>query len=51
VASEPLSGDNVWHPLSEGEMAGVDFRMRLTLRAGPTAPPRTAPTKTACSPG
>jgi glutamine amidotransferase len=51
VASEPLSGDNVWQPLAEGEMAGVDLRMRLTLRAGPPPPLRVPQTTTACSPG
>ncbi len=46
VASEPLSGDNVWQPLVEGEMVGVDFRMRLARRAGPAAPER-APAESA----
>jgi predicted glutamine amidotransferase len=32
LSSEPLQGDNVWHPLEEGEGIGVDFRMQL-LRA------------------
>ncbi len=43
VASEPLLGDNVWNPLREGEMAGVDFRMRFMRRDGPPAPHRSAP--------
>lgn len=29
VSSEPLLGDNVWLPLSEGDLIGVDWRMRL----------------------
>ncbi|NLY94733.1 MAG: class II glutamine amidotransferase [Myxococcales bacterium] len=29
VSSEPIEGENVWSPLSEGEIVGVDFRMRL----------------------
>lgn len=29
ISSEPLHGENVWEPLSEGETIGVDFRMRL----------------------
>jgi glutamine amidotransferase len=33
VASEPLGGDNVWLPLSEGEVIGVDGRMRLLRRS------------------
>jgi predicted glutamine amidotransferase len=44
VASEPLQGDNIWNTMAEGEMAGVDFRMRLTLRSGPPAPKRTVVT-------
>jgi glutamine amidotransferase len=28
-SSQPLSGDNVWHPMSEGDIVGVDARMRL----------------------
>jgi predicted glutamine amidotransferase len=28
VSSEPLSGENVWIPLSEGQVVGVDWRMR-----------------------
>jgi len=29
VSSEPLLGENVWLPLGEGELIGVDWRMRL----------------------
>jgi glutamine amidotransferase len=29
ISSEPLDGENIWEPLSEGETIGVDFRMRL----------------------
>lgn len=29
IASEPLQGENVWEPLAEGEIIGVDWRMRL----------------------
>jgi glutamine amidotransferase len=29
LSSEPLQGENVWHPLEPGEMVGVDWRMRL----------------------
>lgn len=32
VSSEPLQGENVWEPLSEGDVLGVDWRMRV-LRA------------------
>jgi predicted glutamine amidotransferase len=28
-SSEPLSGENVWHPMGEGDIVGVDARMRL----------------------
>lgn len=28
-SSEPLSGDNIWHPLSPGEIIGVDNDMKL----------------------
>jgi glutamine amidotransferase len=28
-SSQPLSGDNIWHPMSEGDIVGVDARMRL----------------------
>jgi len=40
IASEPLLGDNIWNLMREGEMVGVDFRMRLSQRQGPPAPPR-----------
>lgn len=30
LSSEPLGGENVWQPLEEGEVIGVDWRMRLT---------------------
>jgi glutamine amidotransferase len=29
LSSEPLSGENVWEPLAEGEVIGVDWRMRV----------------------
>lgn len=29
LSSEPLQGENVWHPLSEGDVIGVDWRMRV----------------------
>lgn len=29
IASEPLQGENVWEPLAEGDIVGVDWRMRL----------------------
>lgn len=29
IASEPLQGENVWEPLAEGDIIGVDWRMRL----------------------
>ncbi len=31
IASEPLQGENVWEPMSEGDIVGVDWRMRLQL--------------------
>lgn len=30
IASEPLQGENIWEPLADGEVVGVDWRMRLT---------------------
>lgn len=30
VSSEPLQGENVWLPLSPGDIVGVDSRMRVT---------------------
>jgi len=32
LSSEPLQGENVWEPLAEGDVLGVDWRMRV-LRA------------------
>jgi len=29
IASEPLQGENVWEPIGEGDIVGVDWRMRL----------------------
>jgi predicted glutamine amidotransferase len=29
LSSEPLQGENVWEPLSEGDVLGVDWRMRV----------------------
>ena len=37
IASEPLSGDNIWLEMSQGEMVGVDWRMRLERRTPATA--------------
>lgn len=31
IASEPLQGENVWESLGEGDIVGVDWRMRLQL--------------------
>ena len=31
VSSEPLQGENVWNEMAEGELVGVDDRMRLTV--------------------
>ena len=28
-SSEPLSGENIWLPLEEGDLIGVDWRMRV----------------------
>ncbi len=28
-SSQPLSGENVWHELAEGDLMGVDWRMRV----------------------
>ncbi|MBI3202185.1 MAG: class II glutamine amidotransferase [Myxococcales bacterium] len=30
LSSEPLHGENVWEKLEDGEVIGVDFRMRVT---------------------
>jgi predicted glutamine amidotransferase len=40
-SSQPLSGENVWHPMSEGDIVGVDSRMRLYDSAvqGRSVPP------------
>lgn len=29
LSSEPLGGENVWHELTDGDVIGVDWRMRL----------------------
>ncbi|MCA9531109.1 MAG: hypothetical protein KC543_13325, partial [Myxococcales bacterium] len=29
-SSEPIHGENIWLPLRDGEMIGVDWRMRVT---------------------
>jgi glutamine amidotransferase len=34
VSSEPLEGENVWTGLTEGELVGVDFRMRVHRESG-----------------
>ncbi len=34
VSSEPLSGENIWLPMVEGDVIGVDWRMRLVDRLG-----------------
>ncbi len=46
LSSEPLLGENVWEPLEEGEIVGVDHFMRLVrYRPGePLAPPGRAAT-------
>lgn len=33
LSSEPLGGENVWHELEEGDLVGVDWRMRLVRRS------------------
>ena len=38
VASEPLIAENVWQPLAEGDMVGVDWRMRLVERRAASGP-------------
>ncbi len=41
IASEPLQGENVWEPLAEGDIVGVDWRMNVVhekdARAADTA--------------
>ncbi|MBK7582195.1 MAG: class II glutamine amidotransferase [Myxococcales bacterium] len=32
VSSEPLQGENVWEPLSDGDVIGVDWRMRVVRK-------------------
>ena len=39
IASEPLQGENVWEPLSEGDIVGVDWRMRLVRERASVAAP------------
>lgn len=34
IASEPLQGENVWEPLDEGDIVGVDWRMGLAYHRG-----------------
>lgn len=34
LSSEPLHGENVWEPLTAGQLVGVDQRMRLRVSAG-----------------
>lgn len=34
ISSEPLSGENVWLEMAEGDIIGVDWRMRLVDGAG-----------------
>ena len=34
VASEPLSTENVWYPVPDGGVVGVDLEMRLRLHGG-----------------
>jgi predicted glutamine amidotransferase len=40
-SSQPLSGENVWHPMSDGDIVGVDARMRFYDSAvrGRSVPP------------
>ncbi|HEY8429773.1 MAG TPA: class II glutamine amidotransferase [Sandaracinaceae bacterium] len=33
VSSEPLQGENVWNEMRPGELVGVGWRMRLSMRA------------------
>lgn len=33
IASEPLQGENVWEPIPEGTVVGVDWRMKLHVQA------------------
>ncbi len=30
LSSEPLGGENVWHEMTDGDLIGVDWRMRLS---------------------
>lgn len=30
-ASEPLSGDNIWHPMGQGQLIGLDAHMKISL--------------------
>lgn len=32
LSSEPLLGENVWHPFEEGQLVGCDWRMRMVTR-------------------
>lgn len=34
LSSEPLLGENVWHPMSVGQVVGVDHRMRVRRLGG-----------------
>jgi len=37
IASEPLQGENVWEALGEGDIVGVDWRMKLVVaKDGPS---------------
>jgi predicted glutamine amidotransferase len=37
ISSEPLGGKNVWLPMKEGEIIGVDWRMRMEQRMAASA--------------
>jgi glutamine amidotransferase len=37
MSSEPVSDDNIWHPMESNEVVGVDWRMRLCRRGGQAA--------------
>jgi predicted glutamine amidotransferase len=34
MSSEPVSDDNIWHPMTPNEVVGVDWRMKLCRRGG-----------------
>lgn len=42
-SSQPLSGENVWRPMADGDIVGVDARMRLFDSASPRRSERALP--------